>query len=206
MRRLIEDLLYLGRIESGDLSLQRNPVDLADLARATQARFLFRAQESGISFDVDAPTPVPILGDPHRLGQVLDNLIENAFKFTPPTGAVDVSVALEPNGPGPRSRGAASAVLTVHNTGSYIPPEEADRVFERFYQVDKARAGQRGSGLGLAIAREIVQAHRGRIDLRSTPQTGTSFIVRIPAVDAGAAPSLLSSEPARPAEVGTARR
>ena len=206
MRRLIEDLLYLGRIESGDLSLQRNPVDLAELARATQARFLFRAQESGISFDVDAPAPVQILGDPHRLGQVLDNLIENAFKFTPPTGAVDVSVALESTGPGPRPRGAASAVLTIHNTGSYIPPEEADRVFERFYQVDKARAGQRGSGLGLAIAREIVQAHRGRIELHSTPQTGTSFIVRIPALDAGAAPTLLSSEPARPAEVGTARR
>ena len=74
-------------------------------------------------------------------------------------------------------------MLTVHNTGSYIPPEEAERVFERFYQVDKARAGSGGSGLGLAIAREIVQAHGGTIDLQSSPQSGTSFIVRIPALE-----------------------
>jgi signal transduction histidine kinase len=97
-------------------------------------------------------------------------------------------------------------VLTVHNTGSYIPPEEAERVFERFYQVDKARAGSAGSGLGLAIAREIVQAHGGRIDLHSTPQTGTSFVVRIPALESSPATPLISSEPARPAEVGAARR
>ena len=103
-------------------------------------------------------------------------------------------------------RGSTTAVLTVHNTGSYIPPEEAERVFERFYQIDKARAGIRGSGLGLAIAREIVQAHRGRIELQSSPQTGTSFIVRVPVHDAGSAPPLLSSDPARQAEVGMARR
>jgi signal transduction histidine kinase len=78
MRRLIEDLLYLGRIESGDLALQREPVDLAELARAMQARFLFRAQEAGINFDVRASESVQILGDSHRIGQVLDNLVENA--------------------------------------------------------------------------------------------------------------------------------
>ena len=208
MRRLVEDLLYLGRIESGDLSLRRDPVDLAELARAAQSRFLFRAHECGITFDVHADEPIPILGDPHRLGQVLDNLVENAFKYTPPTGRVEVSAALEGNKPvgGRPARGARTAVLTVHNTGSYIPPEEAERVFERFYQVDKARAGSAGSGLGLAIAREIVQAHGGRIDLQSTPQTGTKFAVRIPALEPSPATPLISSEPARPAEVGAARR
>src|ERR1700738_951201 len=95
MRRLVEDLLYLGRIESGDLSLQHDPVDLAELARAAQARFVFRAQESGITFEVYAPDPVTILGDPHRLGQVLDNLLENAFKYTPPTGRVEVAAGME---------------------------------------------------------------------------------------------------------------
>src|ERR1051326_3285646 len=93
MRRLIEDLLYLGRIESGDLALQREPVDLAELARAMQARFLFRAQEAGINFDVRASESVQILGDSHRIGQVLDNLVENAFKYPPQTGSVTVSVA-----------------------------------------------------------------------------------------------------------------
>jgi signal transduction histidine kinase len=207
MGRLVEDLLYLGKIESGDLSLQRDRVDVTELARAAQARFLFRAHESGINFDVQAPEPVLVLGDSHRLGQVLDNLVENAFKYTPPTGSVTLSVGLEGSRAtaSPRqARAPQTAVLSVHNTGSYIPPEEADRVFERFYQVDKARAGNRGSGLGLAIAREIAQAHGGRIDLHSAVQTGTTFMVRIPALEPGA-PTLPITESARPAEVGATR-
>ncbi|MCA1644434.1 MAG: HAMP domain-containing histidine kinase [Chloroflexi bacterium] len=208
MRRLVEDLLYLGRIESGDLALQRDPVNLAELVRAAQPRFLFRAQEGGISFEIQAHEPVTILGDPHRIGQVLDNLVENAFKYTPPTGRVEVSASLEGGKPaaGRTPRSPRMAVLTVHNTGSFIPPEEAERVFERFYQVDKARAGTRGTGLGLAIAREIVQAHGGKIDLQSSPQTGTVFSVRIPALESSGSVSLISSESSRPAEVGVGRR
>jgi signal transduction histidine kinase len=209
MRRLVEDLLYLGRIETGDLALQREQVDLSELARAAQARFLFRAHERGITFDVRAPERVLIAGDAHRIGQVLDNLLENAFKYTPPTGGVTVSVALDGNRPVVGARGPRPAVmadLTVHNTGSYIPPEEAERVFERFYQIDKARAGNRGSGLGLAIAREIVQAHGGRIELHSTVQGGTTFSVRIPALDSTAsAPPQATSDTTRPTEVGAAR-
>ena len=206
MRRLVEDLLYLSRIESGDLALQRDPVDLTELARAAQARFLFRAQERGINFAVGAPQPVSILGDSHRIGQVLDNLVENAFKYTPPTGYITVSVGVEesrPLGTARNLRPTRMATLTVHNTGSYIPPEEVDRVFERFYQLDKARAGNRGSGLGLAIAREIIQAHGGRIELHSTVQGGTTFTVRIPALESTAtAPQPATSEPVRPTEVG----
>jgi signal transduction histidine kinase len=208
MRRLVEDLLYLGHIESGDVALQRDPIDLSELARAAQARFLFRAQESGINFEVQAAQPVPIVGDPHRLGQVLDNLVENAFKHTPPSDTVRVTAALEADKASSArlTRPAMTAVLTVHNTGSYIAPEEADRVFERFYQIDKARAGSDGSGLGLAIAREIVQAHGGQIELRSSAQSGTRFIVRLPALESGGQAPLISSEPARPAQVGGARR
>jgi signal transduction histidine kinase len=207
MRRLVEDLLYLGRIEAGDVALQRVKVDLAELARAVQARFLFRAQESGLRLNVQATEPAVVTGDPHRLGQVLDNLVENAFKHTPPSGSIDVTVSREPTRtPNRAARTAYQAVVTVHNSGSYIPPEEAERVFERFYQVDKARAGSNGRGLGLAIAREIVQAHDGRLVLESSRAGGTSFIVRIPALEPAAPPPIPSSEPARPAEVGAARR
>jgi signal transduction histidine kinase len=208
MRRLVEDLLYLGRIESGDLALQREPIDLTELAQAARARFLFRAQECGITFNVDTPETARILGDPHRISQVLDNLVENAFKYTPPTGSVNVTVAVEGGRPGSgrQARTPSMAVLTVQNTGSYIPPEEADRVFERFYQVDKARASSGGSGLGLAIAREIVQAHGGRIDLESTPQTGTWFSVRIPALESNPVSASASSELPWPVEVGATRR
>jgi signal transduction histidine kinase len=209
MRRLVEDLLYLSRIESGDLALQREQLDLAEMARATQARFLFRAQERGISFGVEAPQPVLIMGDSHRIAQVLDNLVENAFKYTPPTGSVTVAVSVEESRAptsGRNARPVWTAVLMIHNSGSYIPPSEAERVFERFYQVDKARAGTRGSGLGLSIAREIVQAHAGRIVLQSTVQGGTTFTVRIPALDSSvASPQPASSEGARPTEVGAAR-
>ena len=209
MRRLVEDLLYLGRIESGDLALQRDPVDVSELVRATQARFLFRAQDAGIHFDVSVQDHVAILGDAHRIGQVLDNLVENAFKYTPPTGSVGVSVAVEGgriSGSGARQvREPRTAVLTVHNTGSYIPPEEGERVFERFYQIDKARAGNRGSGLGLSIAREIVQAHGGRIALQSTVQAGTTFTVRIPALESDATQPSATPDTTRPAEVGAGR-
>src|SRR4030081_3063837 len=90
------------------------------------------------------------------------------------------------------SRGPRTAVLSVHNTGSYIPPEEVERVFERFYQVDKARAGTRGSGFGRGSGRKIGQAHGGKIDLQSSPKAGTRFTVRIPALEMGAATSLNS--------------
>jgi signal transduction histidine kinase len=211
MRRLVEDLLYLGRIEAGDVLLEHATLDLADLARAVQSRFLFRAQEAGINFGVNAPESVSIKGDPHRLGQMLDNLVENAFKHTPQGGHIEVSVNL----PKRRSNGSARtaaprapalAVVSVHNSGSYIPPAEAERVFERFYQVDKARAAGDGRGLGLAIAREIVQAHGGVIDLVSTPDGGTTFNVRLPYLERAGQPTLISPEPARPAEVGAARR
>ncbi len=210
MRRLVEDLLYLGRIESGELSLEREPVDLADLALAVLARFSFRAQETGINLAVQAPQPVSITGDPHRLGQMLDNLVENAFKHTPPAGRIEVTASRELgrlNGGARSARSASMAVLTVHNSGSYIPPEEAERVFERFYQTDKARSGtSSGRGLGLAIAREIIQAHGGRIDLESGPQSGTTFIVRVPALETTSQTTLISAEPARPAEIGVVRR
>jgi len=207
MRRLVEDLLDLGRIESGDLSLQRDTVDLAELARAAQARFLFRAQELGINFEVHAPEAVAILGDPHRIGQVLDNLVENAFTYTPPTGSVLMTAGLETAtaAGGRPTRLSRTAVLSVHNTGSYIPPQEAGRIFERFYQVDKARASSGGSGLGLAIAREIVQAHGGKIDVESTLQSGTRFTACIPALEASPSPGLILAEPARTAEVVAAR-
>ncbi|MBV9174310.1 MAG: HAMP domain-containing histidine kinase [Chloroflexi bacterium] len=208
MRRLLEDLLYLSRIEAGDVSLQRVPVDLADLARAVQSRFSLRAQESGVRLTVFAGSAVVVAGDSRRLGQVLDNLVENAFKHTPPSGSIDVTVSLDPDRTSGRapSRPARTGVLTVHNTGSYIPPDEAGRVFERFYQLDKARASREGRGLGLAIASEIVQAHGGRIDLESSITAGTSFSVRIPALEPAPSTGLTSPEPARPAEVGAARR
>src|SRR4029450_10306344 len=95
-----------------------------------------------------------IVGDPHRLGQMLDNLVENAFKHTPAGGSIAVTVGREAARAAGRGTGrpTSTAVVSVHNTGSYVSPEEAERVFERFYQVDKARTGAKGGrGLGLGL-------------------------------------------------------
>jgi signal transduction histidine kinase len=204
MRRLVEDLLYLGRIESGEIALDREPIDLADVARAAQSRFTFRAQETATHLRILADGCVPMIGDPHRLAQVLDNLLDNAFKHTPPDGTVTVvarrEVSRMPNARVPRL--PASGVLSVHNTGSVIPHEETDRVFERFYQLDKARAGRGGRGLGLAIALEIVQAHQGRIEVESSAEQGTTFTLRFPLLESAVSSPLSSTESGRPAEAG----
>ncbi len=195
MRHLIDDLLYLGRIESGEAVIEKAELDLADLVRASQRRFTFRAEETNTTLRLDVSKPVHVLGDPHRLAQVLDNLLDNAFKHTPAGGTITVSVGTvrEPAARG-RPRSPASAVLQVHNTGSLIPPDEIERVFERFYQLDKARVGKEGRGLGLAIAREIVQAHGGTIEAASTEGDGTSFVVSLPLVEAVPRPGLSSVE------------
>jgi two-component system sensor histidine kinase ResE len=195
MRRLVEDLLYLGRIESGEAQIERHPVDLAELASAARLRFAFRAEDAGVELRVQAPDGVPIVGDPHRLAQVLDNLLDNAFKHTPPGGSVTVSVQAEAPATGSTRapRVTPRALLAVHNSGSVIPRDELDRVFERFYQLDKARAGKAGRGLGLAIAREIVQAHGGTISVESDAATGTSFLVRLPLVESSQAPRISSA-------------
>jgi two-component system, OmpR family, sensor histidine kinase ResE len=205
MRRLVEDLLYLGRIESGELDLDREPIDLVDVARAAQSRFTFRAQETATHFNIELPDGgAPMTGDPHRLAQVVDNLLDNAFKHTPPGGTVSLISRREgQRSPAGRlSRQAPSAVLAVHNTGSVIPPGEVERVFERFYQLDKARAGRGGRGLGLAIAREIVQAHGGRIDVESSAEGGTTFTLRFPLLESSGLSQLSSSESGRPVEAG----
>lgn len=183
MRRLVEDLLELSRIESGQVRLELAPMDLEGLARQAAERFAGQALERGVSFDADI-NPVPfVLADSRRIDQVLDNLLSNALKFTPPGGAVTIRVRPQ------RAARGQEVILAVHNTGSYITPDELPRIFERFYQVDKSRANAvTGSGLGLAIAQEIAQAHRGSLIAASHPATGTEFRLALPAL--AATPSL----------------
>lgn len=186
MRRLVEDLLYLGRIESGEVTIEHRPLDLSDLALAAQVRFTFRADEAHVALNLDLADSVMVLGDAHRLAQVLDNLLDNAVKHTPAGGTVTLRVSEDASElPLPPPRGpdsAGMALLSVQNSGSVIPADEIERVFERFYQVDKARTMGEGRGLGLAIAREIVQAHGGSISVESDAARGTVFTVALPLV------------------------
>ena len=171
MRRLVEDLIDLSRLESGQAVVERAPVDLDRVLRTCAGRFEWQLRESGAELHLDLGRLPEVEGDERRLEQAFTNLIDNAVRHTPEGGAISVRAAAE-NG---------VARVAVHNTGSYIPPDELDRVFERFFQLDRTRTrGAGGSGLGLAIASEVVQAHAGAIRATSDRQSGTEFVVELP--------------------------
>ncbi len=184
MRRLVDDLLDLARLEAGQVSLAREPVDMADLLRACATRFVSAADQAGIAVEVQAPLSLPpVVGDPDRLGQVFGNLVDNAIKHSAgASGGGRVALSVEQQD--------QMVACSVTDNGPGIPADDLPRVFERFYQVDKSRArrsglpnssGQaRGAGLGLAIAKEIVQAHGGRISAESVEGLGTRFTVYLP--------------------------
>ena len=171
MRQLVDDLLYLSRLESGELQIERERVDLDALITATVRRLRFEAEAAGVSVELHLDG-APVIGDERRLEQVCANLIDNAIRFAPSGTAVIVRTA-HPGG---------TIVTEVRNDGSPIPQDELDHLFDRFYQVDRARSGSGHSGLGLAIVAELVQAHEGTVGVRSSSDEGTVFTVSLPAV------------------------
>lgn len=176
MRALIDDLLYLSRMESGQLDMQWQQVDLEDLLRACVERFQWQLEQSDVTMQLELKPVHALRGDERRLEQAFCNLIDNAVRHTPAGGTITVR--------GEVVNGAAH--VTVHNTGSFIPPEALPRVFERFFQVDRSRRREGGhSGLGLSIAAEVVQAHHGTVEANSSRETGTEFTVRLPLAVAG---------------------
>ncbi len=186
MRRLVEDLLYLSKIESGQIPIQRKSLQLPDLLQACVRQVQPQASHAGLSVEfVAAPVPA-VMADGHRLQQVFVNLLDNAVKHTPSGGIVqvraysDVSQTSDLDAARARRKSAPGWVaVEVHNPGSHIPPEHINRIFERFYRVDRSRSDD-SSGLGLAIVREIVQAHDGRVTVKSDAATGTTFTVYLP--------------------------
>lgn len=170
---LVEDLLELTRLEAKQVALAREEIDLRQLARDAVERFRARATQRGIDLDLGLPEqPVYCFVDVVRMEQVLANLLDNALKFTAEGGRVQVEVARQGDG---------GACLTVSDTGVGMKPEEVDRVFERFYRGDRGQARYSpGTGLGLAIVREIVGAHGGQVQVKTTPGRGSSFIVSVP--------------------------
>jgi len=168
---LVGDLLFLAQIEAGKLALELGAVDLAAVASESVEAARPAAENKDVTLTL-ATGPVPLLaGDCGRLSQVLDNLVSNAVKFTPAGGRVDVRV---------REQGGR-AEIEVRDSGIGIPATEQDRLFERFFRSSNAteRAIQ-GTGLGLAIAKAIVDAHGGRIAVKSDEGAGTVFRVVLP--------------------------
>jgi signal transduction histidine kinase len=180
MSRLVNDLLDLARLESGQFQLTQRSLDLGQVMADVERGLLPRARDREIELSLDlSPTP-PVLGDRDRLVQVFTNLADNALTYTPSGGRVGLAVRAV--------NGAVEGI--VSDTGAGIPEEELPRVFERFYRLEKSRVrgedGRRGSGLGLAIVEELVHAHGGRISVSSRVGEGTTFVVSLPTAPADA--------------------
>ncbi|MCP4427675.1 MAG: HAMP domain-containing protein [Chloroflexi bacterium] len=183
MSRMVAQLLDLARIESGQLELARVPVDLSQVMGDVQRNLVLRAQERQIHLTLDTAPVAPVLGDHDRLVQLFTNLADNALTHTSSGGRVHLQV---------RPHGEKAVEGVVQDTGKGIAPEELSRIFERFYQADKSRAGdKRGSGLGLAIVQELAAAHNGRVLVRSKVGEGSVFIVRLSITDKPEASTIL---------------
>lgn len=170
MRALIESLLRLARLDSGELTMRRIEFDLA--RRVAESVELLRslAAQRGIAIQTDLQ-PAVCPGDPEQIDRVVVNLVTNAVEHNVEHGEVRVTTKREP----------AMVVLNVADRGPGIPAEHLPRLFERFYRADKSRSRASGGvGLGLAIAKAIVEAHHGTITVESQPGQGTVFTVRLP--------------------------
>ena len=176
LARLVDDLRTLSLVESGQLLLVWEPVDVIELLADVGTSFSGQAEAAGIDLRVEAdgdPSTMTVSADVGRLDQVLGNLVANALRHTPAGGTI--TLRAEPTN--------GSVRIIVRDTGEGIPAEDLPYIFDRFWRGDRSRshAGGAGSGLGLAIARQLVWAHGGRIGVESEPGQGTTFTIELPA-------------------------
>ena len=171
MRRIIEDLMSLSRIEANRFIAPSEPCDLGEIARQAAVQIAPLAERKGcsVSVQVDDNQPLVVRGDPGQLLQSADNLLANAIRYGDPP--IVVSAGVEHGRP----------FLRVHDRGPGIGAVHLPRLTERFYRVDEARSrGSGGTGLGLAIVKHIVERHRGALDIRSRPDDGTTVTISLP--------------------------
>lgn len=170
--RLVDDLLFIARIQSGHLALEPTQLDLCAVAQQSVEEARPRAEAKSVTLSFLGSGAVMIEADKGRIFQLLDNVISNAIKFTPEGGRIDVRVV----------PGLDGAVLEVSDTGIGLGPGEAELVFDRFFRSSRVTAQQTpGTGLGLFIARAITVAHGGRISAAAREGAGTTFRIELPA-------------------------
>ena len=171
LQRLVEDLRVLSLAEAGQLPLEQEELDIGELVQGVVETARATAQEKQITLEAQVEQPLLVQGDAQRLRQVLNNLLSNALRYTPSGGRITVMAR----------RVGQEAQVTVRDTGPGIPPEDLPHIFDRFWRGDRSRTrASGGSGLGLSIARQLVEAHGGRIWAESQPGQGASFHFTLP--------------------------
>ncbi len=188
LSKIVESLLSISRLDAGEALMTRERFDLSELVAGTADQLRLLAEDKQIALKCSATTLVEIEGDPHRLKQIVVNLVDNAIKYTGEGGVVEINVGAV----------GGSAVLEVTDSGAGIPPDAIAHVFERFYRVDKARSRRMGgAGLGLSIVKSICAAHQGRVSVQSTEGVGSRFSVELPLANARAGGGNRGVDPAR---------
>lgn len=172
LTRLVDDLRALAMAEAGQLTLERMPTDLSELAGRMVERFSAQAEAAGVRLSLEAAPNLPRADiDPGRVEQIITNLLSNALRYTPKAGKIDLQVSQQGN----------ALQLRVHDSGQGIPAEALPHIFERFYRADRSRSrAEGGSGLGLAIARQFAEAHGGTLTAANHPQGGAVFTLSLP--------------------------
>ncbi len=172
---MINTMLEISRAEAGVLEIARAPVDLGEIVAAAGELFQPLAEEKGIDLESSYPEEALLVpGDKGRLQRAVANLLDNAIKFTPAGGRVELQARRE----------EGKAKIQVKDTGSGIDPFDLPRIFERFYRGEKSRSSE-GNGLGLSLARAVVRAHGGEIEVESAPGKGSAFTILLPLLGDG---------------------
>ena len=175
LAKIVEGLVALSRLDAGEAQAEWVPFDLAELATTTADQMSLLAEDKKISVACNSKQAVLVQGDRARMKQVIVNLLDNAIKYTPGGGAIQLNVARQ-NG---------HAILDIADNGIGIPGEALPHVFERFFRVDKARSrDEGGAGIGLSIVKSICAAHGGEVRAESAPGKGSRFRVTLPLTDA----------------------
>ncbi len=181
MRQLIEGLLLLARTDAGQQLELCERVDLRSLADESLALFAHRAEELDVTLHLETigEDAALVFGKEILLRRVLENLLENSLRYTPPGGTIAITLDVQ----------SSEVILSVQDTGCGIAPTQLPFIFDRFYRADSARARESGGfGLGLAICQGIIHQHHGEITAASPPGLGTIMTIRLPRVQATAAP------------------
>jgi signal transduction histidine kinase len=166
---MLTTLMDISEAETGTMKLNVTAVPLAQLASEVTALYEDTAEDAGVTLRVDVPADVTVPADRDRLRQALANLVDNAIKYTPREGRVELSATLEPG----------TVVIRVSDTGPGISEQDLPRIFDRLYRGDRSRA-TRGLGLGLSLVRAYVEAQGGSVSVKSTPVSGSTFEIRLP--------------------------